>query len=353
MNPTSEVIFLTNANNSLRKKIEDLTQKQKKLVGAHKKELGRFNLTMNKNDRRQTQIRSKQRYKKKIKTVLELFNSQLKDFDQELDSVNIKPVASEVNSVSGDSSSNFQINFVDRNEHAPTDYDCLFSKDVARIPDKKYACFRKNLKLKIGSLYRVKKFRGTCGLKFKPIIKKLSTGYYIDPVLKIKEQILNLLQAGDIKFGEKIWVKVSCDGTNVSRNVTLVNMVLNIINEQTKAATASGCYRVGMFKIDNENYECVKQWLPIIWDKVKGLQQVFYDKVEKRFLDESESVFPINKNTEVFDMEYFFSADWKMMAIILGLTSANSKFPCLFCETDDLSKKGNFIFLFFLNSYHF
>ena len=119
-------------------------------------------------------------------------------------------------------------------------------------------------------------------------------------------------------------------------------MVLNIINERARAASASGCYRVGMFKIEDENYESVKKWLPLIWDKIKELDRIFYDKASKRVLRDDESVYPINQNTEVFEIEYFFSADWKMMAIILGINNANSTFPCLFCETDDLSKKGVF-----------
>lgn len=317
----------------LKKKIiEDLKKKQKELVGAHKKELSLVSLTINKKESRQTHRKF---YKKKIRAVLEIYNGQLKHLNKTLDSVNIKDLETEANS-------DFKLNFIERNEQAPTSSDCLFSKDVANIPDRKYHIFRKSLKLKIGSLYRVKRLRATCSTRFKPVISKLSTGYYIDPVLKIKEQISRLLDSEVIKSGEKIWVKISADGTNISRNVTLINMVLNIINERARAASASGCYRVGMFKIEDENYESVKKWLPVIWDKIKELDRIFYDKAAKRVLRDDESVYPINQNTEVFEIEYFFSADWKMMAIILGINNANSTFPCLFCETDDLSKKGGF-----------
>ncbi len=112
-----------------------------------------------------------------------------------------------------------------------------------------------------------------------------------------------MLETGAIKSGEKIWIKVSADGTNISRNVTLVNMVVNIINERKKAATASGCYRIGMFKIEKENYQTVKQWLPLIWDKIKILDKIFYDKLKKKVLSTDESVQPTNENTEIFEIE--------------------------------------------------
>lgn len=222
-------------------------------------------------------------------------NSQLKDINKTLVSVNIKDLDREAND-------DFKIVFVERTEQITTTSDCLLSKDLAKIPDKKYYIFRKNLKLKIDSLYRVRKLRSECGLKFKPIIKRLSTGYYIDPVLKIKEQISGLLETGAIKSGEKIWIKVSADGTNISRNVTLVNMVVNIINERKKAATASGCYRIGMFKIEKENYQTVKQWMPLIWDKIKILDKIFYDKLKKKVLSTDESVQPTNENTEILKL---------------------------------------------------
>ncbi len=105
---------------------------------------------------------------------------------------------------------------------------------MAKIPDAKYFAFRKHLKLRIGTLYRLKKFRSNVGSSFKRIITKLSSGYYIDPVLKIKEQVLALLKCGKIKSNEKVWVKISCDGTKL---------------------------RIGIFKIEDENYECAASYL--------------------------------------------------------------------------------------------
>jgi hypothetical protein len=143
----SECFFLRNMIDSQKKIIEDLKKKQKELVGAHKKELSLMSLvslTINKKESRKTYRKF---YKKKIRDVLEIYNGQLKHLT--LDSVNIKDLETEANS-------DFKLNFIERNEQAPTSSDCLFSKDVANIPDRKYHIFRKSLKLKIGSLNRVK-----------------------------------------------------------------------------------------------------------------------------------------------------------------------------------------------------
>ncbi len=57
---------------------------------------------------------------------------------------------------------------------------------------------------------------------------------------------------------ETILIKVSADGTNLCRNVKVANVVFNFINEKLKAATAAGCYRLGVFEIDAEVYESIK-----------------------------------------------------------------------------------------------
>jgi len=329
MNYISEIEFLRTTNNSLRDKISMLEKSQKLLKNDHRKELNKHLITIRK---RNSVSSRKEHFRKKINSVFKSLNDQLKNINYEISgNIHLKSFVSTEKDVD-----DFKIDFATgQSEEIKNDQQCLFSKDMAKIPDAKYFAFRKHLKLRIGTLYRLKKFRSNVGSSFKRIITKLSSGYYIDPVLKIKEQVLALLKCGKIKSNEKVWVKISCDGTKISRNVTLVNLVLNIINEQTKAASASGCYRIGIFKIEDENYECVKSWLPAIWEKIKVLTRLHYDPISQTF-SENE-----NENTKLLVLEYYFSADWKMMAIVLGLAAANSKSPCLYCETDDLFIKGN------------
>jgi len=50
---------------------------------------------------------------------------------------------------------------------------------------------------------------------------------------------------------KNITIKVSCDGTQLSQKVKVVNFVFNIINEKIKAATATGCYRIGILSFED------------------------------------------------------------------------------------------------------
>jgi len=271
MNYISEIEFLRTTNNSLRDKISMLEKSQKLLKNDHRKELNKHLITIRK---RNSVSSRKEHFRKKINSVFKSLNDQLKNINYEISgNIHLKSFVSTEKDVD-----DFKIDFATgQSEEIKNDQQCLFSK----------------------------------------------------------EQVLALLKCGKIKSNEKVWVKISCDGTKISRNVTLVNLVLNIINEQTKAASASGCYRIGIFKIEDENYECVKSWLPAIWEKIKVLTRLHYDPISQTF-SENE-----NENTKLLVLEYYFSADWKMMAIVLGLAAANSKSPCLYCETDDLFIKGN------------
>ena len=61
----------------------------------------------------------------------------------------------------------------------------------------------------------------------------LAGGYYIKPTKLIKLRIVKFLTALNnetLLRNKKIQIKLSCDGTQLSRNVTIVNFVFSIIN---------------------------------------------------------------------------------------------------------------------------
>ncbi len=68
----------------------------------------------------------------------------------------------------------------------------------------------------------------------------------------------------------------------------------------------------------------INQWLPTIWNKLKNLKNVEVDEVFN-------------------DIKFYFSADYKMMLNILGMKSANSNSPCIWCDTNKLNlhERGN------------
>jgi len=230
---------------------------------------------------------------------------------------------------------------------AVDDEKSLYFKDKANITDKSYHLFRKGLKLhdKTGSLHRLKKLRKKKGSALG--IKPLDRGYYRDPVKMIKERVARFVK--NLAHGEGIdmvKIKLGCDGTNVSRNVKLVNFVFNVINEKVKAASVSGCYRIGIFRIDKEDYESTKNWLPELWKQIKELKKVFYDTIEQKILDQSEfDCLPEDRSSNRFkhlEINYSFCNDMKMNLIILGLKAANSAHPCMHCtvEKNNLNERG-------------
>jgi hypothetical protein len=48
-------------------------------------------------------------------------------------------------------------------------------------------------------------------------------------------------------------------------------------------------------------------------------------------LGEIKDGYKDHENT-IWPVEFFFSGDWKFMALIMGIKAANSNFFCLYCE---------------------
>lgn len=49
-------------------------------------------------------------------------------------------------------------------------------------------------------------------------------------------------------------------------------------------------------------------------------------------LDSLKSIGFIDQDNITWNIEFYFSGDWKFMALVKGLKAANSKYFCLFCE---------------------
>jgi hypothetical protein len=204
-------------------------------------------------------------------------------------------------------------------------------------------------------------------------------GFYIDPKEAIRSRLeifLNKLTEAEISDLKTIMIKVSADGTNLCRNVKVANVVFNFINEKLKAATAAGCYRIGIFEIECENYESTKEWLPLIWNQVKSCSQMHYDKIDRKLLNTSTctpansaqsatstaSVFLTSQEPQSTSMtsisnlhdterytkikiEHIFCADYKMELLVLGMYAASGNWPCIYCtqHKDKLHLKGIFV----------
>lgn len=166
-------------------------------------------------------------------------------------------------------------------------------------------------------------------------------GYFVDPVKLIKkktERFLNNLTTNERNETEKISLKFTADGTNLSRRVKTANYCFSIVNEKMKAATVKGCYRIGVFPIDKESYETIQMWLPSLWEKCTSFKEFYYNKENKKlYLKEELSMEELTASSlsdlyQVIKVLHSFSADYKMDLIVLGMLSANSNWPCIYCK---------------------
>ena len=78
-----------------------------------------------------------------------------------------------------------------------------------------------------------------------------------------------------------------------------------------------GNFTLGIFDYDLENYETVNTRFRELLDELASLKSITIVK---------------GNVTENFDIEFFFAADQKMLAHLLGINGAQSNFPCIYCS---------------------
>ena len=261
-------------------------------------------------------------YQKKIKEVLQSVNGDLRKVHMNFNRVEIGQSSEQ---------SEFSVEFTsDTNKQANTVELCTLAKDEALLSDKKYALLRKRLNLKtLKSLYSVKKYRSEFNEKLEneDNIIEVESGYYIKPVALIKERILCFLNNSNVSNDNCIQIKISIDGTKLCRNVNVINLVFTIINDKNTACSNKGANRIGIFET-SEEYEELEKFLPEIWNEIKQLKSIFYDKKNKTL---HTGILDNESNFKKYDIEYFFCSDWKVTAVVLGLMPANSNWPCWYC----------------------
>ena len=185
-------------------------------------------------------------------------------------------------------------------------------KDQYYISDKAYQAL-KNLGLKLPSLHQIKKLRKRLNTVFD--ITTIPNGAYVNIDNKIREIIPFLIRNYPNQFENgEIIIKFSGDGTNICRNIKMLNFTFTIINEGQKAKTASGNYTLGVFDIDIENYE---ELLNILNDLAQQIDNLI------NTIDVDGTIYTIKKK---------FGGDWIFLSSILGINGPTSNFPCIYCK---------------------
>ena len=121
-----------------------------------------------------------------------------------------------------------------------------------------------------------------------------------------------------MKPGYTVKVKVSSDGTNVGKRLSVVNVTYTILNEKQRAISEKGNYLLAIVK-EKESYDILSVGLP---DLAKEMEQLKEIKAEG----------------SIYKIEYFFGGDWKFLASVCGVGAANGDYACIWCKRPKLQR---------------
>ena len=129
----------------------------------------------------------------------------------------------------------------------------------------------------------------------------------------------------DIK---KIHVKLTGDGTQIARGLTVVNIAFTILEEGDQAYSVLGNHSVAIFKMA-ENYANLKAALEDI-------------------CSEGNKMKSITINDKTYEIETYLGGDLKFLALVCGIDAANCKHACIWCkcpasERWDMNQKWSII----------
>ena len=128
---------------------------------------------------------------------------------------------------------------------------------------------------------------------------------------------MRLQQTGQIKDGETIKIKLSGDGTNIGKRLTVVNFTFTILNEKEVAMGEKGNYVLAVIKT-TETYDNLRESLADLRMEMSNLKE-------------------ISANNCTYKVEYF-------LALVCGLGRTNEDYACVWCKCPrqqrwDTSKK--------------
>lgn len=109
-----------------------------------------------------------------------------------------------------------------------------------------------------------------------------------------------------------IRVKLTGDGTQIARGLSVVNIAFTILEEGQLACSASGNHTIAILKVA-ENYD----------ELAAGLEDIIKEATDLEVL---------TINDKVFKLQFFLGGDWKFLAVVCGLESATSEYACIWCK---------------------
>ncbi|RIB27053.1 hypothetical protein C2G38_2261358 [Gigaspora rosea] len=118
-----------------------------------------------------------------------------------------------------------------------------------------------------------------------------------------------------LKPDSTLYLRISGDGRNVGKKAKHVMLTVVLLNNLDKLHKPESHYTLVLFP-GTENYYTLQNALaPLISDLQILSEQVFYEIGGRHW-----------------NVELYFSSDWKFLAICLGMNAANSKYFCPWCH---------------------
>ena len=107
-------------------------------------------------------------------------------------------------------------------------------------------------------------------------------------------------------------VKVTGDGTQISRNLHTVVIAFAVIDNEANPSALCGNHVLAILNIQ-EKYEEIREGLSDICNEVENLKTITVDRDE-------------------YLIEFLIGADLKFLALSTGIEAANAKYPCVWCK---------------------
>lgn len=113
-------------------------------------------------------------------------------------------------------------------------------------------------------------------------------------------------------FKKSIRVKITGDGTVVSRSLHLVVIAFSLLVDEENPNSPNGTHTIALLNT-TEHYDNMAEALGKVIEDVKIMES-------------------ITVNGATFSVEFFLCADWKFLALIVGIQAASSKHFCIWCK---------------------
>ena len=129
---------------------------------------------------------------------------------------------------------------------------------------------------------------------------------------RLRLRIHQMLQLNPSYSSRHIRVKITGDGTKISRSVHLVVIAFSLLDISENPLSPYGCHTIALLNT-NEDYDNLQESLSDIADEMKQLKSITVDGKE-------------------FTLEFYLGGDWKFLALVTGIEAATSKYFCVWCK---------------------